>query len=98
MGEALGVYQGLFSLRPSTTTEATISELFMQSALPVALTLYVVTYNAIRFCKLRPEILPPALRMFRAPAYAQVIAVASFALLVVGLAPQKSIPFIYFRF
>ena len=98
MGEALAVYQGLFTLRPSTTTEATISELFMQSALPVALTLYVVTYTAIRFCKERPELLPASLRMFRAPTYAQAIAVAGFALLVVGLAPQKSIPFIYFRF
>lgn len=98
MGEAMGVYQAMFSVRPSIGPEATIAEMFMQSSLPVALTLYVVAYNSIKHFSSWGLHLPEGLRRARAPFYAQAIAVAGFALVVVGLAPQRSIPFIYFQF
>lgn len=98
MEQALGVYQAMFSWRPSTATEATIVELFMQSALPVALTLYAMAYATMKLYRRLHEFLPLAIRNFRTPGYAQLVALAGFAIMVVGLAPQKSIPFIYFRF
>ena len=98
MDEAMGVYQAMFSLRPSTSTEATIAEQLMQSSLPVALTLYAVTYNLIKYAPTWSLHFPEKLRELRPPVYARAIAVAAFALVVVGLAPQKSIPFIYFQF
>lgn len=98
MAEAMGVYQAMFTLRPSHTTEATICELFWQSSLPVALSMYVIAYNAIKsFPKWRLH-LPAQVLEIKPPVYAQVIALAGFALIVVGLAPIKSIPFIYFQF
>lgn len=98
MGEAMGVYQAMFSLRPSTGTEATIAEQFMQSSLPVALILYAVTYNLIKYFPQWKLHFPLNVQELKAPVYAKAIGVAAFALMVVGLAPQKSIPFIYFQF
>ena len=98
MGEAMGVYQALFSWRTSTTTEATIFEMFLQSSLPVALTLYAVAYQLITKFPSWKFHLPETVRSLRPPVYAQLIALAGFALMVVGLAPQRSIPFIYFQF
>ncbi len=98
MGEALGVYQALFSFRPSTSPEASICEMFWQSSLPVALPLYAMAFSAIKFYPKWRLHLPRALSEFRAPIYTQIFAVAGFALVVIGLAPIKSIPFIYFQF
>lgn len=98
MTEAISVYQGLFTLRESTTAEATITDLVLQSALPVALSLYAIAFAAIhQYPRLR-LLIPAFSRLRSIPIPAQAIGLTAFGLLVLGLAPQKSIPFIYFQF
>ncbi|MBX9687634.1 MAG: hypothetical protein K2X27_13085 [Candidatus Obscuribacterales bacterium] len=98
MGEAMGIYQGMFTLRASSTVETPVSELFWQSTLPVSLVLYAVTYLALKYYPSWSLHLPESFRQFQAPVYARAMLLAGFALLVLGLAPQHSIPFIYFQF
>lgn len=98
MPEAMSVYQGLFTLRASTTPESTIAELILQSSLTVALPLYAMSYLAIHQYPKLCSIIPVFSRLRALPVPAQAIGLAAFGLMVLGLAPQKSIPFIYFQF
>lgn len=95
--EAAGIYQGLFVPRASSTFEATIGEMIMQSSLPVALTLYA-GYHLLHAANEKLLLQNKQWRMPNFPVPVQAVALAGFALMVVGLAPQKSIPFIYFQF
>jgi alginate O-acetyltransferase complex protein AlgI len=96
LAETGDMYQAMFSLRWSATAEATISELFWSSSLPTGLALYVVAFFGATLYSTRAHSLK--LKPLRFPAYAQAIGLAGFVLVVLGLAPLKSIPFIYFQF
>ena len=100
MTEAMNIYTGMFTLRPSTTPDATILQLFFQSPLPVALTLYAIAYSGFKlYSKYTQGVQAPIpLPQIRVPVYVQAAGLTGFAMLVFGLAPQQSIPFIYFQF
>lgn len=98
LAETAAMYQAMFTLRCSTTTEATIAEMFLSSSLPVGMTLYVVAYGCSALYSRWQATAPAPKPFLRFPAYAQVIGLAGFLLIVLGLAPLKSIPFIYFQF
>lgn len=98
MQEAGAMYEAMFLPRASTTPEATIIELFFQSAFPVAIVLYMLTLGGAKVYQNHQSTLPVVLRQLSVPGYARAVGLLAFALLLVGLAPQKSIPFIYFQF
>ncbi|MBX9687499.1 MAG: hypothetical protein K2X27_12400, partial [Candidatus Obscuribacterales bacterium] len=96
--EAFAVYHSLFSFQGSTTPEASISEMLVNSPLPVAFSLYAASYAAIHFYPNWKIFLPESVQSLRIPTYASAVLVLGFALLVCGLAPHSAIPFIYFQF
>lgn len=109
--QAWQVYTGMFSLRPSTAETETVINLFLQSTLPYALTLYTVLYAALschhRFPQFTSSLaqglnnaLPPAMRRAFAspPLSARVCVWLATSLLILGFASFKSMPFIYFQF
>ena len=107
MDQALGVYAGMFSLRSGTAPIGeSISDLFLQSVLPVALLLYVGYHITIRLSgrarateatSAQPAY--PSVRWWLTPPVAaQAAALLGICLLIVGFAPHKAIPFIYFQF
>lgn len=96
--EAFAIYHQLFSVQPSLTPEATIIESFWNSSLPFAASVYVLAYLVSRLPEKFKYFIPEGLRENGIPAYAQVVLLSGFALLIVGLAPHAAIPFIYFQF
>lgn len=94
--EAFSVYYSLFTLQPSTTTEASITEMLCNSSLPLAFAMYVIAYQlqSSSFGRGFAQII----KQTELPVYARVVLIAGFALLIVGLAPHTAIPFIYFQF
>lgn len=100
MTEAGNVYAAMFTPRASTDPGEAISLLFIQSAIPAALALYVTFHIVSRWWrKFDASTIPPAVRWWLTPPMvAQVAAVAAIAIVIVGFAPQKSVPFIYFQF
>jgi D-alanyl-lipoteichoic acid acyltransferase DltB (MBOAT superfamily) len=94
--EAFSVYYSLFSWQPSTTSEATITEMLCNSTLPLAFAMYVIAYQFQH--SVWTKALAQKFSNFVVPVYARVVLLAGFALLIVGLAPHTAIPFIYFQF
>lgn len=107
MHEAGGVYTALFTPRAGSAGETeSICTLLLQSTIPVALLLYV-TYHSTkrvldRLPKMDTEIAHPAWSTIKwwltPPAVAQAVMILGVCLLIVGFAPHKAIPFIYFQF
>jgi alginate O-acetyltransferase complex protein AlgI len=107
VGQAMGVYSGMFSLRAGTAPVGeSIADLFFQSVLPVALLLYAGYHITIRLMRrARTEgagATEPAWTSVRwwltPPVAAQAAALLGISMLIVGFAPHKAIPFIYFQF
>jgi alginate O-acetyltransferase complex protein AlgI len=108
MGQAMAVYAGMFSLRPGTSPVGeSITDLLFQSVLPVALLLYAGYHITIRLIRrarasqTAPQSEPafPSVRWWLTPPVAaQAFAVLGICMLIVGFAPHKAIPFIYFQF
>lgn len=96
--EALAFYHSMFNLQPSTTPDATISELAWQSTLPFSLAVYSIAFGLNKTFEKWKLFVPEAIRTSNYPVYARVVVLAGLALLILGLAPHSAIPFIYFQF
>lgn len=114
MQQAMDVYAGMFTARASHMEEAeSILTLLLQSTIPVGLFLYTAYHAIQRWIAVRsattkiptPSVVPTSITKptslrwwLTPPAAAQAVALACMALLIVGFAPHKAIPFIYFQF
>lgn len=98
MAEAMAVYRSMFQLQSWSSPETSICELLLQSTLPLAFTIYGLAYFGCKYWAANSHRIPHPLQNFRVPVYAQAIVLAGFGLLVLGLSPLKSVPFIYFQF
>jgi alginate O-acetyltransferase complex protein AlgI len=118
MPQACGVYQALFTWRPSADIDTSVTTLWWQSTLPIALMLYA-GYHSIRRISKRAESqatsteTPDSTELQTAPdehnwrtirwwltppKLAQALMVAGVGMLIIGFAPHKAMPFIYFQF
>lgn len=106
--EGLYMYRGMFTLNSHGLDQTVIGQ-FSESTLPLALGLYLLVFMLMRYGVGRtqshadaasPTGNPSVLSIKRlAPlGAARVITYAAVALLILGLAPASSVPFIYFQF
>lgn len=110
MHQAMDVYAGMFTLRPTTLDESeSILTLLCQSTIPVAILLYAgyhITRRLIARAQsstatttANPQPNWQTVRWWLTPPVAaQAIALLGVCMLIVGFAPHKAIPFIYFQF
>lgn len=103
MTEAANVYTAMFSFRAGTMHGAdSIATLLAQSTIPIALLIYATLQWLRRGLVTIPwsaETANSGLRWWlKPPVTAQAVACIAMAMLIVGFAPHKAIPFIYFQF
>jgi len=106
MQQAAEVYTAMFLPRASTFGEAeSICTLFLQSTVPVALLLYVTYHSTLRLKNrfAQPAAESPSMAnairwWLTPPVAAQAVALLGVCLLIIGFAPHKAVPFIYFQF
>lgn len=94
------MHVSMFGWKPAG--EAAVFEALMQSTLPVTLTLYTLAYLLIRFAPAMPKASDENWRTvgwwISPPAVARAAAFLCISLVIVGMIPQKAVPFIYFQF
>jgi len=103
---AMAVYAAMFSLKTGAQFAGSVTEELMQSVIPAALTIYATAYLTIKnFRRMAESDESPASSQWQSarfwlspPLSARLITYAGIALLTMGFASLKSIPFIYFQF
>lgn len=98
--QAGAVYKSMFSLHATTASADGITNLFQHSTVPVALMLYAAYHAANKLAERLKKSHEPSRQLIwlNPPVAARAVALIGASLLIVGFAPHKAVPFIYFQF